>query len=83
MKIQCNTDDLLKTGVYIIRNQINNKIYIGSSVVSFLKRILHHNAMLRNKKHKNSYLQSSYNKHGEENFIFEILENCEKENKDI
>jgi group I intron endonuclease len=79
MKIQCNTDDLLKTGVYIIRNQINNKIYIGSSVVSFLKRMWHHNAMLRNKKHKNSYLQSSYNKHGEENFIFEILENCEKQ----
>lgn len=79
MKIQCNIKDLLKTGVYIIRNQINNKIYIGSSIVSFLKRLQHHNAMLNNKKHKNNYLQNSYNKYGEENFIFEILEICEKD----
>jgi group I intron endonuclease len=29
---------------------------------------------LRNKKHRNNYLQRAFEKHGEENFIFEVLE---------
>jgi hypothetical protein len=59
--------------IYKITNIINNKIYIGSA--SFYdKRKGIHIARLRNNTHKNKYLQSSYNKHGENNFKFEIIE---------
>jgi len=34
---------------------------------------------LKRNKHFNKYIQRSWNKYGEENFMFEILENCEVE----
>src|SRR5690606_1147272 len=40
----------------------------------------HHLSMLRANKHKNKYLQNSFNKYGEENFEFSIIEVCTKEN---
>lgn len=79
MKINCNLEELKKIGVYIIINLINNKVYVGSSVVSILKRMWHHQAMLRLNKHKNSHLQRAFNKYLEENFEFNILELCDKD----
>ena len=38
MKIICNAEDLMKQGVYIIRCMSNNKIYVGSTTVMFIKR---------------------------------------------
>ena len=54
MKIKCCENDL-KTccGVYIFRNLIDNKCYIGSTVMTFEKRMLHHVSHLRGNKHKN------------------------------
>lgn len=78
MNIKCNESDLVKTGVYIFKNNVNNKCYIGSTVVSFEKRMMHHLYHLKNGKHKNSHFQSAWNKYGENNFEFDILEICEK-----
>lgn len=64
----------MKTGIYTITNIINSKIYVGSTKQSFNKRRNQHYHLLRKNKHPNKYLQSSYNLYGEENFIFEILE---------
>lgn len=75
-----NSENLHKQGVYYMKNIINNKVYIGSTTMSFLKRLQHHVNQLRNNKHKNQYLQNSWNKYGEENFEFGILEICQKEN---
>lgn len=61
------------SGVYWIKNIINNKVYIGSTI-SFSKRKSQHLSELRNNKHRNIYLQRSFNKYGNNNFIFEILE---------
>lgn len=77
-----NTQDLEKIkekGVYVIKNKINNNVYIGSTTMYFLKRFHHHLSMLRANKHKNKYLQNAWNKYGEENFEFNILEVCNKE----
>lgn len=68
-----------QTGVYIIKNIVNNKIYIGSSSYNINNRITVHKRFLKQNKHENSYLQASYNKYGKNAFIFEILEICNKE----
>lgn len=69
--------DLDKIGIYSIINKINNKLYIGSTSDSFRKRWNLHKHHLRNNKHKNSHLQYSWNKNGENNFEFIILEICD------
>jgi group I intron endonuclease len=43
------------------------------------KRWKTHLNQLRNKKHINCILQNAWNKYGEDNFIFEIVEECELE----
>jgi group I intron endonuclease len=67
------------SGIYIILNIITNKVYIGSSVLLRSRKNKHYNE-LRNNKHCNDILQNSWNKYGEFNFIFIIVENCNKEN---
>jgi len=73
-------EQLDKQGVYKILNLLNGNLYIGSTKMTFLKRYHHHISMLRNNKHKNAHLQNAFNKYGENNFSFEILEICSKEN---
>jgi group I intron endonuclease len=64
---------LKNCGIYIIKNLVNNKIYIGSSV-NIGNRFNQHKNSLRKNKHHNKYLQKSWNKHGEENFEFIVIE---------
>lgn len=73
----CSCD---KSGVYIIKNLLNNKVYIGSTTMRVMKRIEHHVSMLRAGKHKNSHLQNAFNKYGETSFCVLIIENTEKHN---
>lgn len=63
-------------GIYQIRNIINNKIYIGSTK-NFDQRKYRHFLHLRNGEHHSILLQRAYNKYGEINFVFEVLEECE------
>ena len=69
-----------KMGIYQIVNLIDGKKYIGSSN-NLYKRKMHHFWSLRSNKHDNSYLQRAFNKHGEANFSFEVIEfvNTEEE----
>jgi group I intron endonuclease len=68
----------MKTGVYTITNTVNNKIYVGSTTMKagFPGRFQRHISYLRYKTHKNTILQNAWNKYGEENFKFEVLEEC-------
>jgi len=65
----------LNCGVYQIRNIITNVCYTGQSI-DIKDRKRHHWNSLKNNKHDNSYLQNSYNKHGKEFFVFEIIIYC-------
>lgn len=65
-------------GIYQIRNLVNNKIYIGSTIQGFKKRLYNHLYELRRNTHYSSYLQRAWNKYGEESFEFTILEVCDK-----
>lgn len=64
-------------GVYKIVNCINGKIYIGSTNVVKRRKIEHY-ALLRRCKHPNPHLQSSWDKYGEENFRYELLEQVDE-----
>jgi len=64
-----------KSGVYEIRNLLNNHIYIGSSI-NICKRWKEHTSSLIKGKHANQHLQKAWNKYGEDNFSFRILEEC-------
>lgn len=63
----------MTSGVYMIKNMKSGKFYIGSSV-NIEKRFIIHKHYLRQNKHPNPKLQYSWNKHGEEHFIFNIIE---------
>jgi len=59
--------------IYRITNMANGKFYIGSAE-SFARREWQHKYALRRNEHKNPHLQASWSKHGEEMFVFEVVE---------
>lgn len=64
-------------GVYRIKNIINENCYYGSSK-NIEKRWENHKNKLRKNKHINKILQRAWDKYGESNFLFEVVEECEK-----
>lgn len=64
---------MIKSGIYKITNLTNQMFYIGSSQ-DLIKRWRDHRSVLNVNTHKNIYLQNAWNKYGEDNFEFEILE---------
>lgn len=64
------------SGIYIITNLINGKRYIGSSN-NIRKRLWKHRSLLRHDKHENPHLQNAWNKYGEDNFVYSVLEECD------
>ena len=68
------------TGIYQIKNLLNGKIYIGSSI-RIRNRWRQHRHLLRRGKHHSCHLQRSWDKHGESSFLFEVLEVCTDDNR--
>lgn len=72
------TNTRSKSGIYKITNTLNNKCYIGSAVDP-KARIYTHKSQLSKGKHHSILLQRAWNKYVCDNFLFTILEECEKE----
>lgn len=66
-------EDLNQSGIYVIRNIENNKVYVGSAV-NLNRRWKHHKYYLKKKNHRNILLQRTFDQHGIIIFKFEILE---------
>lgn len=69
--------DRHKCGIYIIRNLINGKVYIGKSV-NIYNRITSHISTLTLKRAKgeNPHFISAWHKYGRECFGYSIVEEC-------
>jgi group I intron endonuclease len=67
-------------GVYLIRNRISGKVYVGSGH-NVRKRLTNHRSYLRRDIHKNNHLQASWKVYGERAFEFEILQSFELDNR--
>lgn len=57
--------------IYIIKNSINNKLYIGQTTYSLKKRFTNHS------KFGKGAIGEAIRKYGSENFTIELLETCE------
>lgn len=67
-----------KCGIYEIKCLVSSKSYVGSSFQIY-HRWYQHRTLLRHCKHRSPRLQQAWNKHGEANFVFSILEECSRE----
>lgn len=59
--------------IYQIRCLVTNHCYIGQSKNPKIRKNAHF-SLLRHGKHYNQYLQNAWNKYGESNFVFEVVE---------
>lgn len=64
-----------KCGIYQITCTVSGKSYVGSSRRIY-RRWNEHSYLLRRGLHKSPRLQQAWNKHGEANFAFSVLEEC-------
>lgn len=64
-----------KTGIYQIKNIVNNHIYIGSAA-NINSRFSTHKSSLNQNRHHSIYLQRAWMKYGSLNFKFELIEEC-------
>lgn len=65
------------TGIYYIESIRDRKKYVGMSKDIHM-RWAQHRADLRGNIHHNSNLQESWNRYGEDNFEFVVLEECDE-----
>jgi len=63
-------------GIYLIRNTLNNKVYVGSSVC-MKRRFNEHLRSLVKGKHHSVLLQRFVNKHGINCLVFDCLQVCD------
>lgn len=64
-----------QSGIYQIRNIVNGKVYVGSAK-QFKRRWRDHKNCLSRGAHHSKHLQSAWNKHGADNFVFEPMITC-------
>ncbi len=65
------------SGIYTIKNSINNNIYVGSSC-NLKDRIYRHLLHLKQKRHHSIHLQRAYDKYGKDNFRIQVVEYCKE-----
>src|SRR5262249_9435038 len=66
-------DPTYQSGIYQIRCLVDGKVYVGSAV-NFRKRWTSHQSQLSRRRHHSRHLQGAWQKHGADQFVFEVLE---------
>lgn len=67
----------MTSGIYLIANQENGKVYIGSSK-DIERRFKEHKKALKSGTHHNKHLQRSYTISGPDKFSYSIIYRCEE-----
>lgn len=67
---------MMSTGIYIIKNVVNKKVYVGSAK-NLNRRKHEHLYRLRAGVHHNTHLQRSWNNYGELAFVFIVIKNVD------
>ena len=80
-KDQILSENKNKSGIYMWKNLINDKCYIGSAVDLYIRLSFYYStkAMENSLKNSNSHIYSALLKNGYENFSLTILEYCSPE----
>jgi group I intron endonuclease len=78
MKFNIEEFNANKSGVYIIKNSIDSRVYVGSAIYLY-KRFFEHRRTLLKNNHANTHLQRFANKYGVDCLTFEVLEFCCKD----
>lgn len=73
---ECSSKFPTSQGIYAIKGTYNNFHLVGQTQQSLKQRWSQHRQKLRQNKHDNPYLQNSFNKYGENNFMFIFIEEC-------
>lgn len=69
-----------KIGIYKIINTVNGKVYVGQSINIYERWAQHkYKSIYPEELGYNSAIHAAMRKYGFENFIFEIIEECEPE----
>lgn len=68
----------MKRGIYIIRNKVNGKVYVGSSF-DIYARFKRHVTALRKNIHANTHLQRAWLEYGEDAFELLVAESVQPE----
>lgn len=71
-----------KPCIYKIENKKDGKVYVGQTNRWLEERVKVHKSRLKNNVHENRYLQSAWNKYGEDSLIFDILQECDSSELD-
>lgn len=75
MSTAATTDITVYSGIYSISFDGDERVYIGKAL-DIVKWFWIHFSTLNKNAHENIELQRAWNKYGESNFLFEILEAC-------
>lgn len=70
------------SGVYSIINKSTAKMYVGSSFDIYGRWVQHMNELEKGE-HHSAKLQNSYNKHGKEVFVFNIIEIVDTDDRNV
>lgn len=70
-------ETMIKNGkIYIITNDINNKVYIGQTIQTLKKRFNGHCCYSKTDRSINMYIKRAIHKYGKQHFEIQLLEEC-------
>lgn len=75
--MKLNTKDKGKSGIYVIRNLINNKVYIGKSKNIYIRMKTHVTKLNTKSQDENRHLINAWHKYGKDKFDYYVIEYCE------
>lgn len=68
--------------IYLIRNDVNEKLYVGQTIQTLSKRFNGHCCYSKTDKSNNMYIKRAIHKYGRDKFHIELLEECPIEKLD-